>query len=66
MNMIFPDITPNMFHIDLTSHSNLSIKGEGPKLKKSGVDALPTYKEWWPGFWTLWRIRGSIFSDFIG
>jgi len=40
-----------MFHIDLTSLSNLSIKGEVSKLKKVGLDALPTYKRvvaWFP------------------
>jgi hypothetical protein len=49
--LIFPDATLNMFHIDLTSHSNLSIKREGSKLKKVDLDALPTYKRavaWFP------------------
>jgi hypothetical protein len=49
--LIFPDITPNVFHIDLTSHSNLSINREGSKLKMVDLDALPTYKRvvaWFP------------------
>jgi hypothetical protein len=30
-----------------------------------GLDALPTYKRGWPGFWALWKIRDAIFSGFV-
>jgi hypothetical protein len=64
--MIFPDVTPNMFHIDQTSISNFPSRERDRSSRWWDWMLSLTTKEWWPGFWTLWRIWGAIFSDFIG